>query len=560
MFRGQKEIPEPRLLASFANRRFRPEQGATVRASLLSRAWTRIIALVSDLKFRLGRSRPEERAQRETSAQNRKGLHLVGGFLSSLTARADDAEEQSRIAQELRRLCSLSQEDARAFQAGLESPPMCLGELQRGDIFALREGALGRQDVRDAVLARFLTDESRTRAAGILARMEAALSRRVARDVVQEPMSEIVELLSRSPLDGQKLGGQLIKLHTGLAMLDPGRPEDGSPVNSTLDVYFQSLPLEHSGALLGDLHSQKLNAAEHALSLLSDDLKHQALAMLNRLRTAVNREIRAQAQPDLLLLKERLKQAARHGDRFAASLALGDLNALVDKSRRICDPLPEGMLEDVRELVDEGVVLIRDAENNPGGPLNAVSLNRLDDLSLGFLRGASSLHALGLELDTESGRGVALGRVGALSRQAVGRMTDMLRTLAEDPGDVSLLMRQLRGLADVEMRRIEQLTELGQFPDGLDTDECRSMVQEMCELAECRSPDPTARILPHTFYQTLEAQYGIVYQAGRSSPYLLSTDSDRAVIAPFLEQAHLRTWSTCSPIFHREIQRSSNST
>jgi len=223
---------------------------------------------------------------------------------------------------------------------------------------------------------------------------------------------------------------------------------------------------------------------QEALALVDNGSEIQAFAMLDRLRVSLGREIHARAQLELRALQERLSQAVTAQDRLAASRTLSDLNALVDKYLQAYGPLPRALAEDVRRITRSSLNLFRDAESNPNGPLNVPSLLGLDDATFVNLRRASCLHCLGLDLDLKAADAVAYGRVGTLSWQVIEYAMDMLRMLAKEAIDVPVFMRLLRDQSGVEQQRIEQLTELGQFADGVpEPEQRRAMAKRTCQLA-----------------------------------------------------------------------------
>lgn len=259
----------------------------------------------------------------------------------------------------------------------------------------------------------------------------------------------------------------------------------GGATRNTLNQTLQSI--RYAGMLLYSLATpadEDQRVLRKALSLIDTGSEIQALTMLDRLRASLSGVIHARAQPELRRLQARLAQAADAQGRLVAARVLYDLNALVDRSRQAYGPLPEAMAEDVRALVNGSLRVLRDVQSNPAGPLNVFSLERLDDFSLVYLRRASSLHFLGLELDRQAASAVAHARVAALRWQAVENMMAVFRTLSEDVVDIPVLIPQLRHLSGLELQRIQQLRDLGEFAgDGSGLDERRAMAQRTSELA-----------------------------------------------------------------------------
>lgn len=257
---------------------------------------------------------------------------------------------------------------------------------------------------------------------------------------------------------------------------------------TTRDTSIQARQSNRCAGIL--LYDQTPSAAlnqrslQETLSLVGTGPETRAFAMQDQLRVSSGSGLHARAQPELGQLRQGLVQARHAQDKLAAARALSELNVLVDRHRQAYGPLPEQMAEEVRKLVNDGVNLFRDAERNPQGPLNVISLKRLDDFTFVCLRQASSLHALGLELDLRAVSAVAHGRVAALNWQTVENMMDVLRTLSEEAVNVPMLIRQLRGVSGLELQRIQHLTDLGQFAGGgLDPAARRDMAKRTCELA-----------------------------------------------------------------------------
>lgn len=212
--------------------------------------------------------------------------------------------------------------------------------------------------------------------------------------------------------------------------------------------------------------------------------EQQAAILQEQLHAFRARGIHIRALPALRQLQARLAQAMHELDRRAASKALYHLSILVETSRKAHGRLPESLLEDVRMLVDGCLSMFRDALSNPQGRLSIVSLLRLDDFTLAYLRRATNLHSLGLKLDLGAASAAAQIRVEALSRQVVVHMADLIRMLAAEEVNLLELMRQLRDLSGMELQRFQQLKDLGEFVGGgLSPSERRAMAQDMCKLA-----------------------------------------------------------------------------
>lgn len=504
--------------------RFSAEQGGRARAGRPD-VLSRIRSYFADLKFRLSGALKQVRSSRAELAEVREHRRLVGDLLSSLRVRASNAKAQSKVLQELEKLSKLSGGDPGNLKGWPHTLHAHVDAMKYPALIALRDGVVGHPKARNAVLDQISTDKSdplRMQAAGLLGQVEAALNQRLAREAVQGPLRELKALLPESGavdlLDHKKLSDVLMALHAGLATMDFIGAKDGLPVAHMLDVYFQSLPMDQAQALMYALRPDRLDAAMQAMSRmwgvqeeLGRELPHEEavlelgkvpFVMLNRLGASVGREIHARARPELRILEERLVDAVEAKNRLAASLVLDGLNTLVGESLNThgcesLDSLSKGMAEDVRRLVKGSLDLFRDHPNNPSGSLNRASLDKLDDLTLGVLRKALTLHAFGLDLDRKAANAVSLQRVEELTRQVLWGMTDVLRMLSREEVDMSALVRQIRDMTGREQQRIRQLDDLGQFAaDGLGTDDRTAMAQAMCKQAmEMLTPEEQLHIV-----------------------------------------------------------------
>lgn len=466
--------------------RFDTAQSATPRGSSPD-GLSRLRSFVANLKFAISPSSPTVRTPSDGSDQ----AQCVGDLLGNLAKPANDAGTQSEIARNLAQLSVLAKGDLANLRGGREFLSTYLGELGYLKLIPLRAGVLGYSDVREELLSQ-VDPSLHEQAAGVLGQLAAALEERWIEAVVQAPLSQIVTLLSTSPVDVPKLEEELSLLSSGL---------------DKLDMYLQSLPKDQLKVLLMRLRPERLNAAQEALAPNEGRVKRQQtftaappetkkdpkerqflLSTLNRLRESLEREVQSQVQsqvqPELQSLKDRLAHALQDKNRVAASKALYDLSRLVEKSELSYGSLPKDLAEDVRKLVNNSLSLFRVAWNNPDGPLSDASLSMLDDISLDYLRKASIiLHPFGLMLDRQAAHAVGLERVEAFNQRIVQGMMDAFRTLSEETLSLPVLMRQLRDLSGMEVRRLQQLAELGQFVDGLSADDRLVMAQETCEQA-----------------------------------------------------------------------------
>lgn len=342
-------------------------------------------------------------------------------------------------------------------------------------------------------------------------------------EFVRTPLSQIVALLSRSPLDGQALEEQLSTLYVSLVRQSANDSEGNLPVLHVLDDYFQALSDDQLGTLSRALQPERLEAAQAALPQNEGEpQEYQPLIMLVHLQASLERELYASIQPDLRHLQEKLDDAVRAGSRFAASQVLLDLNSLVDAIQQVYGWLPAEAIEDVRKMVDDSLGLFRDAESKPKSRLNEASLRKLDDVSFARLRQVPGLRFFGLELDLDAANKVGLERVEGLSRQLISGMKDVLQTLPEETADMRVLMSQLLDLSGLESQRTRELEKLGQFASGgLSEDGSRALARDICE-----------RVMSE-LYQAGRA--AIVHNAMRHMDLFNSLESELGRVASGLE-------------------------
>lgn len=289
-----------------------------------------------------------------------------------------------------------------------------------------------------------------------------------------------------------------LRFNIGLGGATRGSGPGGSPRTggSSTSLEFSAIPAPAQAQAQRDALGQIRDNSDRGGDLARGELaapsdnarspqEQQAAILQEQLHAFRAREIYAQAVPVLRQLQVRLVEAVHAPNRHVASKALYVLNSVVEKCRQALGGLlPEQMAVHVRMLVEGSLDMFRDALSNPQGRLSIVSLLRLDDFTLAYLRRATHLHSLGLKLDLGAASAAAQIRVEALSRQVVVHMADLIRMLAAEEVDLLTLMRQLRDLSGVELQRFQQLKDLGEFVGGgLNQDERRAMAQDICKLA-----------------------------------------------------------------------------
>ncbi|WP_394065648.1 hypothetical protein [Alcaligenes sp. WGS1538] len=512
--------PDPARLAGGLG--FNAERGAAPRGGNASAARQRGDERHSGLKFLVNSAFPTARSWYETVEQNSTISLLIRSLLSKLAASTDDVQAQSGVAAELARLSGLSQGDLSTLSGGRESLAACMNELTYADIIALRTGVFSRAEVFEAVLSQAPPDLS-SQATDVLKQIRQVLNERFVSAFIQEPLEEIGRLLACTAQlkDKQFWFEELLStLYTGLTVLS--RIENGkdAPLNEVLSAYFRTLPESMAQKMLFALRDGQLYSARLMLLSSQERLNSEALiynqsrSMIAYLRLWVKNEAYAQAEPALRQVGRNLAQAQVAQDRRAGARALCDLDALVLEVREISSLISKEMAEDVRGLIKTGLNLLRDAKNNPAGPLNEHSLQRLDDACLGHVRQTLRLRPYGLDLESAQADAVGLERVEGHGRRAVQGMMDVLRTLAGEKVHMPALLRQLRDLSGLELRRLLHLVELGQFASGLTENDCLALAQETCaqavdQLSRTRQTVVVRNVMRHmSLLKSLEVEFG----------------------------------------------------
>ncbi|WP_323018713.1 hypothetical protein [Castellaniella sp.] len=486
-------------LGQVGNLRFKAEPGATPRTSGPG-VGQRILNFLSKTAFYLTAS-PAQRAQQFVLDQARDNSRRIGNLLGHLTAQPDDTKAQGKIAEGLARLGDLSHGDLSNLSGGKESLKTYLQELGLMDLSALRSGSLSNPEARQAILDQVDPPRLRAQAENVLKQIDTALSQQIAQDAIQAPLSDITELLSRTPVDGVALDGHLHTLSTGLAMIG----------NQHLDIYLDNLPDAQLHTLSQVLNSGKLDTAKQALSQIRNlhseppktleeapDMRHDTLdpdqiqtgritqgrTMLDRLSESLDQEIQTRVDALAPTLTHKLDVALHTENRSEIAKALSSLQAQVQSLENTFGQIPSGTKDALGVIMAETMQALRDPDANPDGPLNRDSLKLLDDHSLGHIRHSqTTLQPFGLELVRDDASLEGLDRVTALSAKMIEGTNQLLQTLAQAPVDTPVLMRQLRDLSDIERQRTQQLTRLGHYGDTASPDDRKAMMMQATQAA-----------------------------------------------------------------------------
>lgn len=174
----------------------------------------------------------------------------IDTFLAHVLRVRSDDHAMALSAFKLIWLSKLSQGDLNGLLGGEERLSYCVSRMERADLLALYGGpGLLREEIFAEILCRVPT-RFKLGAVRVLVQMVRAMDQRVAQEVVREPLSRIVTLLSAPQL-------KLRELHQELVLLQPGR--------RAVSAYLYSLPDDQLEAVLHILDS-KLDAAHMALA------------------------------------------------------------------------------------------------------------------------------------------------------------------------------------------------------------------------------------------------------------------------------------------------------
>lgn len=527
----QDQKPAPGSLGSTGNLRFKPKQGGTPRISRFGVLRARIGNLLARLKIAVSWVSKEIRAQRKAVIQSRANSLRIASLLGALTAPAGDGK--ARIVQGLAQICKQinKNEDLKggnldSMLGGREALSIHLRQLSDMDLHALRDGVLSHLDFREEILTEM--GALREQAGKILNQIKTAADQRIAKDVVQAPLSELDKLLSPlpvdgqiPPVDGQALAEKLIIFSNSLAMVQTTNKsfelsenngvvvelnagEDTPQSLSMLESYLGSLPQDQVQELLAAFNSSKLEEAEQALAqLTSEPEQKQALAMLESIRRAFEREIIERSRESWVNVELALYQAEYSGSRAAVSEALCKLNAVLVETEQTYGWLPKAMVEETKMWFKDGLEKFRDVKNNPNGPLNEASLRRLDDVSVGNLRHATRLHSLGLQLEAPTDAGQR--RIQALGWQTVESMKNVFQAMTGESLDITVFLQKVRDLSGVEVLRVRELKALG-FDDS-DVNEFEEFGRlALEELQRAVDPEQLGAVQSHMFQLKRQAE------------------------------------------------------
>lgn len=401
------------------------------------------------------------------------GCH-IRNLLFDLAAPASDARAEARIVQELRQISDRSSGNLGNLPGGVWYLFNDLRSMTHTDLLALRAGALGRMEVRNTVLGK-IPPHCSDRASRLLAQMTKALDERLVQEFVSAPLSRFITLISTSPMDGRALAEQLNNLYTGMDLLD---------------IHFPSLSEDLMESLLRALWPDRLHAAHEALLRMwkfgQNAARRQsvALSMLDHLNAFVERQIFVRAQPALRSVHSCFTKEA-HLQYMKVAFALRRLDVLVNSTRRAYGRLPDEMAGEVRQLLKDGLSLLRLRQDDLDDPrlTDDEFKNGLWELRCLCLS-LSSLRLFGFEPELELANAYAVERVVLFSRQLVEGMKGAMCTLSDETVDVSVFMRQLQLLAGLEAQRSQQLKGLAQsVPDGLGPADRRRLILLTCERA-----------------------------------------------------------------------------
>ena len=396
-------------LGAIGNLRVHAARGGTARASrpglmeLVRDAW-------ANLKFRR-RATPGEQQQRAARSEVYGNSWRIGNFLGSLTGSWRKGKDLLRIERGLEQLSMKVTHDLADLSGGEYILSTYMSELTRADLEAMYDGILSHPNTCAALLNK-VPPALQGRADNVLQQIKAALTHRLIQVLIVEPLWRIHNLMLAQFVSEQQLAAQLLTLSTGLVGSDLNQSDNGPATYALLDNYFRTLSEDRLRELSLVFQPQILEPARSALGRLGNQFdRQQALSTLDSIHHALGREINSLFTRDLKQVNSALILAELAGDQLAASKALYDLHLMVDKIKQLYGWLPDQVVIDVRIAVDKSLFLFRNTQHNPSGSLNVASLERLEDAVLLYLRGASRLRALGLDLGVNALNEVGLSRV-----------------------------------------------------------------------------------------------------------------------------------------------------
>ena len=350
------QMPElaPGPLGVVGNLRFTPQENGTASADHTS--VPSFDSSMADLRLEPGIAPRDARVQLRHCIKVRENSRLVGNLLGTLTAPANDARALTRIAKNLEVLSKLCHGDLYDFIGGEQALSTYLKAMTYPDLIALCDGIFNHPQAYEAVLEQISPAELRAQARTVLFQLGAHILDQFAHVVVSEPLDKIADMLNVTPMDGEKLAAQLVKLHTALPTPAAIGKADRFSTDSTLDIYFQSLSKNELDARMAGLQDQRLRAADNALHQLSDSIeKRLAITMLELLGQSLGREKYARAQPGLTVMENRLARVKDAADDEArgseASSILASL--LQERDYDLSGWAPGEMVKHVWRLMQE---------------------------------------------------------------------------------------------------------------------------------------------------------------------------------------------------------------
>ncbi|MHA3903556.1 hypothetical protein ACTPOE_08335 [Castellaniella sp. WN] len=470
-------------LGRHGNVRYKGERGATrfVPDPDPLRSFRRVLADAAFLLF----AGPEERTARNARLERHDDSRRISNLLGSLTSRADDPrlqeEARAKISRELGELAKRVEQtggDAgtprglSGLPHGRESLDHYLkNELSGTDLLALRVTVrmLSRRngEFRGKVLDGVRPPLLRDPAARLLDEIVEAIDREDARRKLQRSLSSVSSLLSRKPADLEGLERNLFLLSIRL--------KSSFEEDRTLDAYLSDLSGEELKILSQDIGA--LNAARDGLIDLikkrdGPDAPGKAVTdVLSRLGESLDREIGRRADTVCSRLIDVLRDALMRAgaDRIQVVRALSDLSwnvRAVEKTQGVPIACSMGGLLMSSPEVRRALGLLRHPDD-PSGQLAASSLRRLNDDALNSLR-RHDPEPFGLRLNRKAYEEETLSRVGALSGRMVGAVRNLVSGLDQNPVDAASLARWLRDLAELGLRREQQLMEMGWLKNECD--------------------------------------------------------------------------------------------
>ena len=382
-------------LGTKGNLRF-TEVGATAPASragvLLSEMRRSLADRCTNLKAYFTRESPEARAQREELLKARVEVRVnsryIGDLLGSLTVKVDEegrfvkARDCSRIVRALIALNAPATGDLYSLKGAKYCLDTYLKELSEFELVALTHGVLSSEAACKAVLDKISIrpdDALRMQMSRLLGDIAKAVNQEVSRYKVYN-WSRIVDVQTADPENEQDLRAHLMTL-------TDGRQFDN----------LENFSRDEFKTLLGALDFQKIHAVQQALQHKGYCAEASRLGLLAE---RVGTEFVLNRAPSLYNARSLLWSALIAGNGPAVSDALRGLSLAVEASYQDWQTLPYPTVVELQNLVDRSMILLRDHQNNPTGPLNWHSLSKLDDgLRKNLGDAAQVLWAFGLELD-----------------------------------------------------------------------------------------------------------------------------------------------------------------